>query len=148
MKVDAKNSTRRINLFKLPFSRWVVLAGFLFFAVSGWMRMSDSLTDWYWLDFAGVWPGPRYLAISGAVWGFIGTAALGWILVQGRAYRLVGFGAALILAISYWADRLLFSANGGPGHNALFAAAATLMCLAYVYLDLSPGQDWQRLFKK
>jgi hypothetical protein len=127
--------------------RWLLGIGFALFTLSGWARMIYSITDWYWLNFAGVKPGPLYLAITGGVWGLAGLVALTWIVMRKAWFRLVGSAVALLFALTYWMDRLFVITAPDSGNNTAFAVLLTFFGLAYALLALQPGEDVRRLFK-
>ena len=92
---------------------WLLLAGYAVLSAYGWTRLVASITGWYWLSsVAEIRPGPLYLAISGGLWGAIGLAALVWVFLFRPHYRMVGMAAALLLALTYWIDRLFVAQNG------------------------------------
>ncbi len=128
-------------------SCWVAMqngalwAGFAYVALSGWVRLVTAITDWYWLNFAQIKPGPLYLAITGGLWGLAGMAALVWMILRLPGYRLVGLGAALFMALTYWIDRLFISTNPAGAGNTPFAILLTLLLLAYTALALRPLQE-------
>lgn len=124
---------------------WVMWLGYLYVCASGWMRVLDAITDWYWLNLAGVTPGPLYLVISGAAWGLAGLAALLWLFFQWPWHRLVGLGAALFFALTYWLDRLFVAQNP---QNLAFAAGFTLILLLYVFGVTRPEPELRQLIKK
>jgi len=130
---------------KHKFRFWVLWLGYLYICVSGWMRMVTSITDWYWLNQAGLTPGPLYLAITGAVWGLVGLAALAWLLIGWPWSRLAGTAAALVFALTYWLDRLLVAEDP---QNLVFAAGFTLILLLFVVVELKPLPELRALFKK
>jgi hypothetical protein len=138
--------TRRSCWVSLP--RWFLWFGFALFALFGWVRMLYAILDWYWLDFSGIRPGPLYLVITGGLWGLVALAALIWIVLRRPWYRLVGLGAALFLALTYWIDRLFISTSPGGSSNTLFAALLTLLLLAYVALVLRPFTELRFLLHR
>jgi hypothetical protein len=126
-------------------SVWVVMVGFAFLSLSGWARLVISMQSWYWLNRAGVDPGPAYLAVSGALWGLAGMAAFWWIWTQRRGYPLAGAAAALFLALTYWFDRLVFSRPDGADVNFPFALAATLLGMVFTIWVLNPFPELKNL---
>jgi hypothetical protein len=96
--------------------------------------------DWFWLEQAGLYPGPLYLAINAVVWEIASLYGLFAVLHGGPNAGARGSAAALFLAVIYWVDRLLSSR--GLGEGAGYAALVTLFALAFVFVVLRP---WQRL---
>jgi len=129
-----------------PLSVMILLFIYLWVSLSGWIRMLYSILSWYWLDYAGVEPGPLYLAVTGGLWGLMGLAALVWVWRRSPGYRLAGLAGALIYAAMYWIDRLLFAGSENVLHNTTFAAAATILGLGYVLAALEPWQEF-KLFR-
>jgi hypothetical protein len=131
--MDTKTRRRKRSFFF-----WGLLLGFAFLSLSGWSRLFGSINSWYWLTLANISPGPLYLAVTGAVWGIIGLAALLWIGLRRPGYPQAGTIAALLFALTYWADRLLFRQTEASVPNLLFSMLFTLFCLLYVLLILKP----------
>ena len=106
---------------------------FLFLSLLGWLRLEQALLNQRLLAQLGAWPGPVYIALGGAVWGLAGLpAALGlwgrraW---SGIAARL----AALVFLLTYWIDRLWFSAERMPVINWPFSLGVSIIWLVLVY---------------
>jgi hypothetical protein len=127
---------------------WVLWLGIAFFMLMGWVRLIYAITNWYWLNFSGIRPGPLYLAVSGGLWGLVGTFTLVWIILRRPWYRLVGLFAALFFAITYWINRLFIATGPVGGNNTLFAALFTLLLLSYVILVLRPTGELRALTQK
>jgi hypothetical protein len=118
---------------------------FFLLSASGWMRLYDSLSRWYWLNDSGVQPGPPYLAATGAVWGIAGIAAFLWLTRELPWNRLVGMGVVLICLLTYWADRLLFTRAPYADSNTAFALLFSVFGLASALLFLRPADEFRRL---
>ena len=130
---------------KRTLSFWLLWLAYLFVSVSGWMRLIASITDWYWLNQAGLTPGPLYLAVTGGMWGLAGLAAVLWIVFRRPWYRLMGLGVALFITLTFWIDQLIVARSP---LNLAFAAGFTLFCLAFVILVLKPLPEVRAVFKK
>lgn len=127
---------------------WMVWLSFAVLSVAGWMRMIDSITDWYWLDLAGVWPGPNYLAGSGGLWGAAGLVAAVWLLVRYSSGRVAATFIALGIALTYWIDRLFIGQAPQAGSNGLFALLVTLLWLAAVAQALRSWEVFINLYHR
>lgn len=121
-----------------PLAFWVLWLAYAGVTVASWERMVKAINDYYWLNLAGLFPGPVYIAITGGIWGMIGLAVVVWMASGRPGYRQAGFAAALFFAIFYWADRLLFSRSPGDSANIGFAILFTLFWLLYALLVLRP----------
>lgn len=117
---------------------WMVYVGFILLCLAGFLRLQNSILNWYWLNFAGVRPGPWYLAFSGGLWGLVGLAALIWLWFTLPWHRQVGAGAALFFGLSYWIDRLFIGNPQGSLPNFTFSAILTLLGLVFVFFVLRP----------
>ncbi len=124
---------------------WLLL---VLFSAAGWLRMIDSLADWQWLNLAGVQPGPLYLVISGALWGLVGLAAALWMLFRRPWGRMAGLSAAVVIALTYWLDRLLFDRAPGSQSNIGFALLMTVQLLLVVILGLRPFAELRALLRR
>ncbi len=142
---EARKNKASSCLAALP--RWFLWLGFAFISLAGWTRMIYAIINWYWLNFVGIRFGPLYQAISGGLWGLVGLAALAWVILRRPWYRLVGTGAALFFALTYWLDRLVVIISPNSGANAAFAVGLTLFALAFVLLVLRPFGELQALLK-
>ena len=123
---------------KRTLALWLIYFGFALFSFSGFTRMGDSILNWYWLNFAGVHPGPWYLVTSGGLWGVTGLAALVWLWFSLPWHRQVGAGVALFYGLSFWMDRLFVGKLEGGLSNSGFSTLLTFLGLAAVFLVLRP----------
>jgi len=115
----------------------VLVLGLLFFSLTGWLRLYLSIQDWQLLVSLGLFPGPLYLALYGAVIGLFGAgAALSLWLRWSWAPRVVWIGA-LAAAAWYWLDRLLFTQTASSWTNWPFSAGITVVCLLFVFFVLT-----------
>lgn len=140
------------HLARRSLSLSVLLVVCLLISLGGWTRMLYSILNWYWLNYAGVKPGPLYLAVTGGLLGLVSLVVLVWLWGRRPGYRLVGSAAALFFVLAYWTDRLLFANTASSMQNMVFAAAATLIGLSYVIITLRPGRllhsnDFQKRVK-
>jgi hypothetical protein len=92
-----------------PFWVSVIAVIFLLLAAVGWLRFQQTLASWNLLSELGVWPGPLYLALSGAAWGMPGLPAA-WGLWTGRRWAVrFAWPAAGFYPLTYWVDRLFLT---------------------------------------
>lgn len=118
---------------------WVFIFGMALFSAAGWMRLIDTLNDWYWLDqVAAVSPGPLYLAVTGALWGVAGLAMVVWAFLRFPRWRSGGLATVVFLAATYWADRLLLTRAEDGFVNAGFSALLTIFGIGLALLLLWP----------
>lgn len=118
---------------------WMFILGMAAFSAAGWMRLVDTLNDWYWLDqVAAVTPGPVYLAITGGLWGVAALAAIIWVFLRLSRWRSGGLAMAVFLAATYWADRLLLTRTEDGFTNVTFSALLTILGLGAAVLMLWP----------
>ena len=144
-KADIEDAPRHPFIHMLRrFHFWLVWLSFALLSAAGWMRMVDSITDQYWLNLAGVVPGPVYLAITGALWGLMGLVAAFWLLVRPASGRAAASIIAAGIALTYWLDRLFVDQAPLAGSNAPFALLLTLFWLAAVAIALRPWKVFGR----
>jgi len=134
----AKCLDRQDSKARRSFHDWLVICIFCLAGITGVLRMTASIVDWYWLNFANIHPGPLYLVITGGLWGLLGLVTLVWLGAHLPWWRMFGAISALLFAGSYWADRLLFNNPSDRSTNLLFTLVCTLMLLAYIILVLHP----------
>jgi hypothetical protein len=146
--MDKRNSELSNKLRHRPLFRVILLMGLALFSLNGWLRMAGSIAYWYWWSVANIQPGPLYLLISGMLWGAAGLAALVWIALRRPHYRLVGMAAALMYAVTYWADRLLIRNPETNLPNIIFAALFTLLALIFVWFVLHPLPELQAIIRQ
>jgi len=82
------------------------LAAAAFFALTGWLRLSEALRNFSYLRGIGLYPDPRYLAISGGIRGLLFTAAFVFILVRSTAAPLITRLSCAIYTGWLWTDRI------------------------------------------
>ncbi len=122
----------------------VLVLGLLFFSLTGWMRLYLSIQDWQLLASLGLFPGPLYLAVYGAIVGLCGAAAaLSLWLRRPWAPRAVRIGA-LAVAAWYWLDRLFFTQSASSRTNWPFSAGMTVICLLFVFFVLARSCEFVR----
>lgn len=127
---------------------WLLFFGYALISIAGWVRMIQTFIDWNWLRDAQVWPGPWYLAATGALWGVVAMVAVIWLWLRRSDARLAAFVTALFLALTYWTDRLLVFTLNQYGANTLFAAAVTLAGLAFATVVLQPWDEIRSFIKR
>lgn len=137
-------SSRRLGFRKA----WIAWGMLLLFSAAGWMRAVDAWTDWRWLSLAGTQPGPLYLILSGALWGLVALAGVIGLLLRLKYGRAIALIAAVVLALTFWLDRIFFSHAPGSGGNTPFALLATLVLLGAAAAVLTTPEERQRLFRR
>jgi hypothetical protein len=126
--VEPKKKRRR-----RPFLQWILILGFLLAGVYGWLRFQQSLILWDTLILIEVWPGPVYLAISGAVWAMITTAiGFGMLLRQFWAWHAARY-AVVFLAAWFWVDRLALTQSEAARTNLPFMALLTVLVVVFTF---------------
>jgi hypothetical protein len=123
-----------------PFLLIVLVLGLLFFSLTGWLRLYLTIQDWQLLSSLGIFPGPLYHAVYGAIVGLYGAAAaLGLWLRRPWAPRAVQIGG-LAAAAWYWLDRILFTQSASSWTNWPFSAGVTVLCLLFILIVLPAGR--------
>ncbi len=120
---------------------FLVEVGFMLIVFSSVLRAWTALWSAPYLQSAEV--DAPYLALSGGVWAVVALFAIFSLISSWKYARLAGMAAALFLAITYWADRLLLGKPYGVENNAPFAVFLTLFALALAWLILRPEQDFR-----
>jgi hypothetical protein len=118
----------------LPFRVTVLIWVVLSLTVWNLLRLWTALT---WrarlAEFAPV-PGPLYTGLSGGFWVLAGLFVLGSLWKGFPWQRRVLLAGALLYALWYWADRLLFQA---ARPDWLFNAIVTTLLLLHVFYTLN-----------
>lgn len=111
--------------------RTLNLVGLIYISLAGWARMGLAVGMRGLLAEIQTSPGPLYMGLGGALWGLLGLGGGVLLFLRGRMARLAGVACALVLALSYWIDRLFFVRSADAQANWPFALALTLVLLAY-----------------
>ncbi len=119
--------------------------GFLLLGVMGWLRVGQALPLWRILESLQVWPGPLYLVVSGAVWGLFGLVAAVVVWIGFRWARSFTIAAALLLALSYWFDRLFLVQSDAARANLPFALIMTVVLLVFTFATLRGDPRFQTI---
>lgn len=135
-------SRMRRFLMRLLFLSYVLVS------IAGWMRLIETILEWRWLVYGGVWPGPLYIAAMGGLWGLAGLLGAVAVWLRRPGMRMAAFGVALFLALTYWTDRLLVVSLNQYGNNLFFAAGLTLLGLLCAGLILRPWDEFRTFFKR
>ena len=135
-KVSERDTIKHPSGRSLSF--WVIWLIYIWMTFTGWERFTKGIVDYYWLNLAGLVPGPDYIIGTGLLWGLVGLAVVAWMVMGKPGYRQAAYGLALFFMLTYWADRVFFTQSMGDRHNMLFSALLTLICLLYVTAVLRP----------
>ncbi len=144
----AESATARAPSRRRVWAYRLLLLGYGFFSLVGWMRCIASLVSWYWLSYSGVWPGPLYLTVTGALWGLAGLTAVIWLWLRRRWVGLAGLAVALFLALTYWINYALTARFLAGGTNLPFALLVTLLGLAFVIVTLHPLDELRLVLRR
>ena len=82
------------------------LAAAAFIALACWLRLSEALRNFSYLRGIGLYPDPRYLAISGGMRGLLFTAAFVFILIRSTAAPLITRLICALYVGWLWSDRI------------------------------------------
>ncbi|NPV55386.1 MAG: hypothetical protein HPY76_01760 [Anaerolineae bacterium] len=104
---------------------------FLVLAFFGLMRLVGALQYGEWLARFSLPFSPTYLAMGGALWALTGTAAAVWAWFHLHARTWVVAGAAALMALTYWLERLAFTRSQSSQTNLPFALGMTALLLAF-----------------
>ena len=112
-----------------PFGLVLLTLIYLGLALLGWLRMEQAFQNWAFLNELGIQPGPLYLAVSGAIWGFVAsTASIGLWTRAHWSYRAAQM-AGVLLSLAYWIDRLWITQPSLSFQNWPFEAGFTVFGL-------------------
>jgi hypothetical protein len=140
-----RSANRRRSSGWRPFSLLLLIFGLLGLSIYGWLRLQQSLALWDILVQIGVWPGPLYLAISGAVWGILGlVAGIGLFLRKNWATRFTQI-AILFMAAWYWFDRLVLVRSEAAQTNLVFMGLLTFLAIAFTFAVLRKIERVQKV---
>ena len=119
-----------------PFLLIVLVFGFLFFSLTGWLRVYLSILDWRLLTRFGLHPGPLYLVVYGTITGLFGAIAGVSLWLRRPWAPAVALIGVLAAAAWYWLDRLFFTQSVSGWVNWPFSAGMTLASLLFVFVAL------------
>lgn len=137
--VESQDSPSPVRV-KRPGGVTILALGVLIITILNLTRLVLSIRHW---DFLASWPGvsPLYMVLTGLIWSLAGVPLL-WGLWTAKKWapRLMQ-AVVLTYALYYWLDQVFLKdhpVSGAAGSerallpvNWLFAAAVTLVCLAY-----------------
>jgi hypothetical protein len=127
------DDTTPIKAAKRTFELKMLVVGMLVAAFFGFLRFQQTLRYWDLLLRMQAEPGPVYMAVSGLLWGLVGIFTAG-VLWLGRPWAArAGRIAAVVIAGSYWGERLLLYRSPASQANALFAALITVVLVAFAF---------------
>ena len=133
----ASGSTPTIRQNKRPFSATLLTWVVLILASLGWLQLITVLRGWSFLQSLSPTPPLFYLAITGLIWGLLGTFLV-WGLFLGRPWapRLMQISAP-IYAAAYWFDRLLIAKISAIASRWPFVLGLTILLLGFTFWALS-----------
>lgn len=109
----------------------VLVVGYLLLSWFGWLRFTGALADWPLLSRYLSQVMLVYLAAGGLLWGSAGLASAFLLWFGIRIASWFSRVTALVCFAWYWLDRLALTPEGSADTNLPFAAAATLLALAF-----------------
>ncbi|KPL80944.1 hypothetical protein [Levilinea saccharolytica] len=110
---------------------WLAAALFALAAFFGFSRAYQSLLYSDLLAAYRAQPAPPYGVVTGLLWGLAGLLA-SFSVWSGWHARRIAYWTAGGMAVTYWADRLLFSQSSAARANTPFAAFFSLCLLVFV----------------
>jgi hypothetical protein len=118
---------------RFPLSLILLMLGFLVVSVYGWLRLQQSLVLWEILSLIEIWPGPAYLAVSGAAWGIVGLVTVIALFFKKTWAARWTMGAVLFLAAWYWIDHLVLVQSEAAQANRVFTVLVTVFVVLYTF---------------
>lgn len=115
-----------------PLSVTLLAVGVLIIAILNLIRFQQSIRQWDLLSEV-LHFSPLYLAAGGLVWCLAGLLLFWWLWRGKRAAPRFTRLFAVLLALYYWADRILLADRAAVMVNALFMAGVTLLALALIF---------------
>jgi len=125
------------NQHKRPFSATLLTWVVLIITSLNWLQLSMVLRQWVFLQNISHRLPVFYLAVTGLIWGLVGSFLV-WGLFLGRRWapRLMQI-AAPIYAVYYWLDRLLIANPAALISRWPFATGLTILLLGSMIWVLS-----------
>ena len=114
---------------------WLTAVLFALAAFFGFSRTFQSLLYSDLLAAYHTYPPPPYGVVTGLLWGLAGLLA-SFSMWKGWHARRIAAWTAAGMALTYWADRLLFSPSSAARANTPFAAFFSLCLLVFVIAAL------------
>lgn len=108
---------------------WVVLI----ITSLNWLRLVEVIRRWEFLRNLDPAPPVLYLAITGLIWGLLGTSLV-WGLFLGRPWSpLLMQLVAIMYSAVYWFDRLLLANSSAIAKRWPFVLGLTITLLAFIF---------------
>lgn len=124
---------------------WQVWLTAALFALAAFFGFSRAYQGFVYSDLLAAYhthPTPPYWVVTGLLWGLAGLLA-SFSVWSGWHTRRIAYWTAGGMAVTYWADRLLFSQSSAARANTPFAAFFSLCLLVFVIaaLQTRPPQE-------
>lgn len=116
-----------------PFLFKLFFASLILIAITGWLRLYQSIYQWDWLLRYEITPGPLYTAIYGFIIGVAGllNAIFFWLKVRFvKKFTLINI---LFVFGWWWFDYLVFSKTALAFTDLPFRLLLTLTYLSFVF---------------
>lgn len=130
---------------KRPRGVTLLALGVFLLAAANWLRFWKGIGSYERLASLDLSVPPWYLPLSGFVWGSVGLAAAVGLWLERPWARRLTLGASVLYALAYWADRLFLASSAYLRQSIPFAALATLVWLAFIWIVLTRSSVRQRL---
>jgi hypothetical protein len=135
--ISTQGSTHPKTQLKRPFSATLLTWMVLIIASLNWLQLVMVLRQWAFLQSISQPLLVFYLAITGLIWGLVGSLLV-WGLFFGLPWapRLMQI-AAPVYAVYYWLDRLFVADSSAIVSRWPFALGLTILLLGSTYWVLS-----------
>lgn len=121
---------------KRPFWLVTLILAFLLLSLMGWLRTEQVILQRRFLATLELYPGPIYIAVSGAIWGIGGLLSSLGLWLRKKWSRTISLMITLLFTAWYWIDEFLFSPLSASRPNLLFRIAVTIISLSYIFIVL------------
>ncbi len=118
---------------KRPFLLKLIVVSLVIIAVTGWLRVYQSIYQWQTLLEFNIQPGAWYSLITGGLIGLIATIGVivSWLrLVWSRIYVKISL---IVLVAGWWLDYLIFTQNQTSFYNLPFRIFVSVIYLVFVF---------------
>jgi hypothetical protein len=117
---------------KRPIRITLIMMGVMYLVLLFFTRLYLTIDQWEYLTTSSSVVSPRYLAITGLIWGIVGISIVYGLWFRKRWAPILTRITSLIYLLYYWFDRLFLSKDPLKASSQPFAIGASVVIISAI----------------
>ena len=115
-------------------TRLIIVCLLSFYALTGWLRLNESLRFWGYLLELKLWPRPLYLAITGGAIGILFTLVIFLYVFKSKAASVCNRWLGILFLIWFWVDRIWLSSREAFYNQQIISFFITFVTFIWTFI--------------